>query len=571
MKLGKATAPIKTATLAVALILAAAASAPGQSRGLKLIRSSDMRRHLEFLAAPEFAGRPAPSPEVDIASLYVALEARRIGLKPLLPDGTYLQYFPVEVMSIAPEKSHLRLIREGRQIVFDFPRSFSPAARSSGETGAVSGPPVFLGTLLSPPVERWTGLSLPDLKGKVVVLLDVPQSAGQGQSSADARALAGARSRLLRDRGALGLVTIIPPDREANLEKKGLGFDITMSQRTRFPDVRTDYGEPAPASGTPQAPTQLAQPAAPFLWVDARHEAGAAILGLSPAELGAMFGSAASGETVPARVLDGRMLEISIYYDSSRSRTPNVVGWVEGADRKLKGEYVVIGSHQDHLPPREGRVFPGADDNASGTVAMLSLARAFIEQRPKRSVIFVWHTAEEKGLIGAYYFVQHCPVPAEKISANLNLDMVSRNDPGMIYLIGSDNLSTELDAAIHAANERSVRLRLDYTYESPAHPDRFFFRSDQLPYIRYGIPGVWFFSGTTPDYHQETDLVERCDFAKMEKVTKLVYLTAMDIGNRPALLKLDINPEVTVRGAGNMKYDWRNHPSGGKDSKDGRR
>ncbi|OGD22232.1 MAG: hypothetical protein A2W03_09030 [Candidatus Aminicenantes bacterium RBG_16_63_16] len=568
MKLGKATAPIKTAALAAALVLAAAAPVSAQSRGLKLIRSSDMRKHLEFLAAPEFAGRPAPSPEVDIASLYVALEARRIGLKPLLPDGTYLQYFPVEVMSIAPEKSRLRLITEGRQVVFDFPRSFCPAARSSGETGAVSGPPVFLGTLLGPPVEGWTGLSLPDLKGKVAVVLDVAQSAGQGQASTAARALAGARSRLLRDRGAVGLVTIITLERETNFEIKGTGFDVAMSQRTRFPDVRTDYGEPAPSAGTPHVP---AQPAAPFLWVDARHEAGAAILGITRAEIEAMYGSAASGEPVPARVLDGRMLEIAIYYNTSRSKTPNVVGWVEGADRRLKGEYVVIGSHQDHLPPREGRVLPGADDNGSGTVAMLSLARAFIEQRPKRSVIFVWHTAEEKGLVGAYYFVQHCPVPVEKISANLNLDMVSRNDPGMIYLIGSDKLSTGLDAAIHAANEKSVRLRLDYTYESPAHPDSFFFRSDQLPYIRYGIPGVWFFSGTTPDYHQETDLIERCDFAKMEKVTKLVYLTAMDIGNRPSLLKLDVNPEITERGAGNMKYDWRKHPQSGKDTKDGRR
>ncbi len=128
----------------------------------------------------------------------------------------------------------------------------------------------------------------------------------------------------------------------------------------------------------------------------------------------------------------------------------------------------------------------------------------------------------------------------------------------MIYLIGSNKLSTGLDAAIHAANAKSSRLKLDYTYESPLHPDRFFFRSDQLPYIRYGIPGVWFFSGTTPDYHQATDTVDRCDFAKMEKVTKLVYLTAMDIGNRPGLLELDVNPQITERGAGNMKYDWRN-------------
>ncbi len=569
MKIKKVTFSLMTAALAAAVVLAVPAPASAQARGLKAIKAADMKKYLEFLAAPEFAGRPAPSPEVDIASLYISLEARRIGLRPLLPGGSYLQYFPAEVMSVAPEKSHLTLFTEGRQIIFDFPQSFSPAARAAGEAGAVSGDAVFLGTLLSPPIEGWGALELPDLNGKIAVVLDVRQSAGTGQASAAARALAEARLQFLRGHGALGLVTVITPDRENNLVQKSPGFDVTMSRQTIFPDVDTAYRDPAAAPAV--SPAAAPPPGPPFLWVDVRHEAGAAILGAMPEELEAMFVSAASGKAIPARALTGRTLEIAIHYNTSRSRTPNVVGWIAGADPKLRDEYIVIGSHQDHLPPREGHVLPGADDNGSGTVAMLALARAFVEERPKRSVIFVWHTAEEEGLIGAYYFVEHCPVPVEKISADLNLDMVSRNDPDMIYLIGSNKLSTGLDAAIHAANDRSFRLRLDYTYESPLHPDRFFFRSDQLPYIRYGIPGVWFFSGTTPDYHQETDLIERCDFTKMEKVAKLVYLTAMDIGNRPGLLQLDVNPEVTQRGAGNMKYDWRKAPAEKQDPKEERR
>jgi Zn-dependent M28 family amino/carboxypeptidase len=181
----------------------------------------------------------------------------------------------------------------------------------------------------------------------------------------------------------------------------------------------------------------------------------------------------------------------------------------------------VIGSHNDHLAPREGRVYPGADDNGSGCVGMLSSAKAIVVERPKGSMIFVWHTAEEDGLVGAYYFVQHCPVPVEKISADLNLDMISRNDPNSIYLIGSNKTSSELDKSIQAMNTASVHLKLDYKYEDPAEPNRFFFRSDQYPYIRYGIPGVWFFCGTTEDYHQPTDIEEKCDYAKMEKVAKL--------------------------------------------------
>jgi Zn-dependent M28 family amino/carboxypeptidase len=178
-------------------------------------------------------------------------------------------------------------------------------------------------------------------------------------------------------------------------------------------------------------------------------------------------------------------------------------------------------------------------------------------ERPKRSVVFVWNTAEERGIVGSYTFVQHCPVPVEKISANLNLDMISRNDTNHLYLIGSNKLSSELDASIQAMNSRSISLKLDYKYEDPAHPDRFFFRSDQYPYIRYGIPGVWFFYGTTEDYHQEGDVESKADYAKMERVSKLVYLVAMDIGNEPALLELDLHPEIKDRGEQNMKVGWR--------------
>jgi Zn-dependent M28 family amino/carboxypeptidase len=255
--------------------------------------------------------------------------------------------------------------------------------------------------------------------------------------------------------------------------------------------------------------------------------------------------------------MPGRTVELAVYFDVRTTTTPNVVGWAEGSDPRLRDEYVVISSHIDGLGVREGRILPGADDDGSGTVGMLSLAKAVLAERPRRSVVFLWNTCEEDGLVGAYHFVQHSPVPVERISANLNLDMISRNDPGMIYLIGSNKLSSELDRSFRRQNERSVRMKLDYTYESPTHPDRFFFRSDQYPFIRYGIPGVWVFCGTTPDYHQEADSFERADLAKAEKATKLVYLVAMEIGSQSALLKLDLNPEITTRGAHNMIINWQ--------------
>lgn len=295
---------------------------------------------------------------------------------------------------------------------------------------------------------------------------------------------------------------------------------------------------------------------APFVQLEVRHEAGAAILGISRAELEARFEAASRSETVSPAAVDTRILEAAVYFDTRMTSASNVIGWIEGTDPKLKGENVTITGHQDHLPRREGRVFPGADDNGSGAVAMLELIEALVVERPKRSAIFTWSTAEERGLVGAFHLVQHCPVSVEKINANINLDMLSRNDPGMIYFVGSKTLSTEFDTILRAANDRSSRLRIDDTYQSPGQPEQFFFRSDQYPHIQYGIPGVWIFCGTTPDYHTLQDVINRVDYAKMEKVTKFVYVACLDVGNAPAMMKLDVRPDVTTRGAHNMKVDW---------------
>jgi Zn-dependent M28 family amino/carboxypeptidase len=507
-----------------------------------------MRFALEFLGSPEFRGRNTPSAELDIASKYIALTAERIGLKPLMPGGSFYQEVPVDLTTVTASVSRLRLATAAGEKIFAFPEDATVGR--AFESGKASGEAVFLGYGLSAPQLGWDDLAGIDLNGKVVVVLDGTLPGDHPLKPTENRRLLMGRTIALRERGAVAAVTIINEERETRLAKSGGSFDLP--ERLRFPDVVTGMGGGAAPGNIPP------RPGAGFLQVEVRHAAGATILGCDREELGRMFETVRQGTRVPAKKLSGRKLDVEIGAKTRKAKSFNVVAWLEGADPSLKEEYLTISSHHDHNAAREGRIFPGADDNISGVVGMFEIAEALTIARPKRSVIFVWNTAEEKGLIGSYYFVQHCPVAVEKISTNLNLDMISRNATDHLYLIGSNKLSSELDASIKAMNGRpGPGMTLDYVYESPGHPDRFFFRSDQYPYIRYGIPGVWFFCGTTDDYHQEGDVAAKADYVKMEKVAELVFLVARDVANKPALLKLDLHPEVKTRGPENMKVAWR--------------
>ncbi|MBP7705850.1 MAG: M28 family peptidase [Candidatus Aminicenantes bacterium] len=531
--------------LAAALALSLAACAgDATTKALEAIRADDMAFHLKFLSAPEFRGRPTPSVEQDIASKYIALTAERIGLLPFMPGGSFYQEIPVEVTSVVAAASRLRLSAPSGSRDFAFPAD--AAAGRWFETGRASGELVFVGYGLSAPALGWDDLAGLDVEGKIAVLLDAALPPDHALKPAENRRLLNGRSSALREKGAAAVVTIIDESREKRLADGGLSFDLP--QRTRVLDIdNAAPGAPAarPASG-------------PFLQVEVRHAAGAALLGVSPDDLARWSEDLRQGRPVAAKKLPGRRLDVDLVAGTRRDRAFNVVAYAEGSDPVLRREFVTVTSHHDHLAPREGRIYPGADDNNSGVVGMFEIAEAVLLAPPKRSVVFVWNTAEELMLLGSYYFVQHCPVPVEKISANLNLDMIARNAADHLYLIGSNKLSSELDASIRAMNEKpGPGLRLDDTYEAPGHPDRFFFRSDQYPYIRYGIPGVWFFCGTTEDYHTEGDVEAKADYAKMERVSELVYRVAMDIGNRPELLKLDLRPEVTARGPENMKVAWQ--------------
>jgi hypothetical protein len=251
-------------------------------------------------------------------------------------------------------------------------------------------------------------------------------------------------------------------------------------------------------------------------------------------------------ELVPFR-LQGVKITFNLDADYQTTRTQytrNVVGIVEGSDARLKDTYVAIGAHYDHLGYQPGvagpdRIYNGADDDGSGVSALIGLARAFAAgPRPRRSLLFVWHAGEERGLYGSKYFADHPTVPVDKIVAQLNIDMIGRNrnnDPAeanVLYAVGSDRISSELHNVLMDANTASAKpFRIDFEMNDPQDPERFYYRSDHFSYASKGIPVIFFFTGVHPDYHQVSDSVDKIDFEKMSRVARLVYDVARRVAN----------------------------------------
>lgn len=228
----------------------------------------------------------------------------------------------------------------------------------------------------------------------------------------------------------------------------------------------------------------------------------------------------------------------------------NVLGIIEGAEKPE--EFVVVSAHLDHLGKRGDDVYNGADDNGSGTTTVMEIAEAFgtaakYGKRPKRSVVFLWVTGEEKGLLGSAYYAENPIYPLAQTVADVNVDMVGRVDPtyeeqgldNYIYVIGSDRLSTDLHTINEEVNAKYTGLVLDYTYNSENDPNQFYYRSDHYNFAKNGIPAIFFFNGTHADYHKVSDTVEKINFEKMEQVGRHIFHVVWKLANRNTRIKVD--------------------------------
>lgn len=226
----------------------------------------------------------------------------------------------------------------------------------------------------------------------------------------------------------------------------------------------------------------------------------------------------------------------------------NVLGYLKGSEKP--DELIVVTAHYDHLGIVDGEVYNGADDDGSGTVSVIELAQAFAEAAkngfaPKRSMLFMTVSGEEKGLLGSSYYSDHPVFPLENTVADLNIDMVGRIDkehkdkPDYVYVIGSDKLSSQLHEINEQVNKTYTKLNLDYTYNDPKDPNRFYYRSDHYNFAKKNVPIIFYFNGTHEDYHKPSDELDKINFDMMAKRAKLVFFTAWELANRAQRITVD--------------------------------
>jgi len=481
----------------------------------------ELQAHLEFIASDELEGRDTPSRGLEIAGLYIVSHLKRWGVQPGGENGTYFQTLRFRTDSVTPSETRIRI---GAR-VFEWGVDFVARPVALNATA----PLVYVGNGWSNPeqgIDPYAGL---DVQGKVLVV-----QAGYPkpvlEMGLEVAAKAGWRSpeQNATEKGALAILRIDPSDME-RLER----LARLWSNR------RTVQG--------------LEQPSSVPVIVASRTLLEAIFAGesVTAAEL---IRRAENNEPAPSFALNtNKQIAITISTQTRTESARNVIGIIEGSDPVLKREYVSIGAHLDHVGVARGRdgtvrIYNGADDNGSGSVALLEIAEAFATgPRPKRSILLLWYAGEEKGLLGSRLFVQQPTVPLENIIVNINLDMVGRSRqpgdtdprnrwlsaPNEVYVIGPRIASPDIGAVLERVNEQYLRMRFNPMYDSITHPEQLFFRSDQLSFVQKGIPAVFFFTGLHADYHQPTDTVEKIDFEKMAQVARTVFGLAWELAEAP--------------------------------------
>ncbi|HKP37974.1 MAG TPA: M28 family peptidase [Pyrinomonadaceae bacterium] len=504
------------------------------ARGVETITAAQLENYLSFIASDEMEGRDTPSRGLDTTARFLAMNLKRWGFKPAGDDGTFFQKIALRRDALDQAKTTADI--NGQK--FNFGEDFLSNAVASSLSGSM----VFAGhgwIIKSKNMDPYQGI---DVKDKIIVVSGAgfPRGIGRADLAGTMGVDWSSPAVYAQKNGAKGVISIAETGGSLNWEQ--------IRQRALQPGRAV----------VEKFVTQPGPPPLPSILITTKM-ANALFAG-EKSDAAAIMSGAQSGQQVPSFELSpGKKVSITVVVKTERPPTQNVVAVWEGGDPALKGEYVAIGAHYDHVgicaPGSADQICNGADDDGSGTTALLGMAEAVshAKQRPKRSILFVWHCGEEKGLWGSRYFTDYPTIPLDKIVTQFNIDMIGRSKkagdteprnkdlsgPNEIYVIGSKMMSTELGELSETVNKSYQNLTFDYRYDDPADPNRFFFRSDHYNYARKGIPIIFYFDGVHEDYHRPGDEVQKIDFAKMEKVARTVYVTMWEVANLRTRPKVD--------------------------------
>lgn len=507
---------------------------PKEKQMADAITANQLKDYLYFVASDEMEGRDTPSRGLDTTAKFIGMMLSRWGFKPAGDNGTFYQKIALKSESFDAANTVLKIGGTAYQLNTDFFRMGGNAM--ANDAGMVFGGHGWM--VKSKNVDELGGV---DVKGKVVVLYNdgfpsqrnlTQLPAGVTQSD-----LTGTKGTDWADpitnatqKGAVGILLVASP------QLQGM-----WSQLNGFLGRGSMYPEKLRAGGN-SMPNPL-----PVMLV-------------SETIGNAIFAGESGNKTSASAFAINKTATVGTTTRSETKWTQNVVAVWEGSDPKLKNEMVAIGAHYDHVGMNpnsrtDDKIWNGADDDGSGTVAVLSIAETLAKSkiRPKRSVLFVWHCGEEKGLWGSEYFNKFPTVDIKNVITQLNIDMIGRsrkagdtNDKNKelsgendIYVIGSEMMSSMLGAVTKGTNNAYLKLGYDYRYDDPNDKNRFFFRSDHFNYAQNGIPIVFWFDGEHEDYHQPGDQPEKIDYAKMEKITRTIFLTLWELTDLKERPKID--------------------------------
>jgi hypothetical protein len=507
------------------------------------ITPAELRQDLAVLASDAYEGRATGQQGQQLAAAYLARAFAMAGLAgPVTSsDNSYYQHFKLTRTSIDPASS----VTIGAR-TFLVNKDFYVLLRNPA-AAAIELQPTFVGYGISTPGYADFTPADPALKGKdLLLLLGEPRNlVGQPLLGKDGQPSPYGRVGYPEMLARSPLMSTLAPRATFRIMPSAAAL-------ARVPqDYAALYGwkDRISLPGTPPVSTSNF-PNVFFV----SPEMGAALLGTTAAGLtDYQQAVAVAGQPVPP-AFQPPVVTLRVREQTQTLATENVLGYLEGTDKK--NEVVVVSAHYDHLGVQQGQVYNGADDDGSGTVSVLALARAFAQAKkaghgPRRSLLFLATVGEEIGLLGSQYYTEHPLFPLTATVADLHLDMVGRVDSthqaksNYLYLIGDDWLSTDLHQLSEATNQQGAPLQLDYRYNTLTDPTHTYYRSDHYNFAKHRVPVIFYFSGYHADYHQPSDDLGKIDFTALTQRSRLIFRTAWAVANRPQRLRLDPEHQAT--------------------------